>query len=175
MKNLKFCGIFLALLLLFSGCTKEKAPDSQQKAVTVPQEEYEECLYSIQWNSFPGLVGSPYRYYVESELEAPKKEFYENEALQKGAAELFAGHKLETKAQVTEYARLFVPILRESGCLPPQEMEAWKAIHYSNGIWLFIYHSVDEHEVAQGVKQHIRMDVYISDTDGHVIKLKNIE
>ncbi len=175
MKNWKLCGIFLSLLLLFTGCMQEKAPDSQQEAPTVPQEEYETYLHTILWKGVPALVNVPFRYYTEGELEAPKREVYENEALQKGAAELFAGHKLETKAEITEYARLLMPILRESGCLPSQEMEAWTAVHHSNGIWLFEYRGVNKNKSDSESTRYIYVDVYISDADGHVIKLENIE
>lgn len=170
MKNLKFCGIFLALLLLFSGCTKEKTQLPQQEKFSVPQEEYESYLYTIQWNSFPGLVNSPYWHYVESELEAPRKQVHENEALQERAAELFSGHKLETKAQITEYAKLLLPILEETGCFPPQKMEAREAIHYSNNIWLFRYRTMDGQGMTTEECKIVR--VYIDDTDGHVCKIK---
>ncbi len=170
MKSSKFCGIFLASLLLFSGCSQEKTPLPQQENYSVPQEEYESYLYGIQWNSFPGLVSSPFRYHVESELEAPRKQIYENEELQKQAAELFPEHKLETKAQITEYAKLLLPILEETGCFPPQEMEARKAIHYSNHIWLFIYRTMDWQRIAGHERKIVY--VYMDDTDGHICKIE---
>lgn len=170
MKNLKFCGMFLALLLLFSGCSREKTSLPQQEKFSVPQEEYESYLYTIQWNSFPGLVNSPYWYYAESELEAPRKKVHENEALQERAAELFLGRKLETKAQITEYAKLLLPILEETGCFPPQKMEAREAVHFSNNIWLFIYRTMDW-QGTTGEERNI-VYVYMDDTDGHICKIE---